>query len=169
MRLGKPLQRPSTSHSLFTSSQHRTTSGKVGVPGGSYFSQNVDGRGPPARAPGRADVWTQSCSGSTKSYQHYLTVCNRQFDNLVRIQKSATSGWGDGLVGNSQGSRAASGPRKRAGGPPRTVERVWDRDSEACHGRLGLGIRVGIRWGSKGDPCSKLGDPHFLPCAGLGF
>ena len=28
---------------------------------------------------------------------------------------------------------------------------------------------MGIRWGSKGDPCSKLGDPHFLPCAGLGF
>ena len=99
-----------------------------------------------------AHVWTQSHSGSLKSYQHYLIVCYRQPGNLVRFQKSAKSGRGGGLVGSSQGSRAASGPRKRAQGPPRTVKRVRDRDSEPCHGRPGLGIRVGIRWGSKGDP-----------------
>ena len=28
---------------------------------------------------------------------------------------------------------------------------------------------MGIRWGSKGDPCSKLGDPHFCHARGLGF
>ena len=36
-------------------------------------------------------------------------------------------------------------------------------------GRGSSGDPMGIRWGSKGDPCNKLGDPHFLPCAGLGF
>ena len=68
-----------------------------------------------------------SYSGSLKSYQLYLTVCNRQLGKLVR-------------VGNS------------TQGPARALERVPDRDSEPRLRRGRLGIRVGIRWGSKGDP-----------------
>ena len=61
-----------------------------------------------------------SCSGSLKSYQLYLTVCNRQLGKLVRFGNSAQ-------------------------GPARALKRVPDRDSEPRLRRGTLGIWVGIR------------------------
>ena len=71
----------------------------------------------------RAHVWTQSYSGSLKSYQHYLTVCYRQSGNLVRFEKSAHLPPGGAprrqLAG---GGRFNGAPKASAGAPEDSQE-----------------------------------------------